>query len=219
MHKFSLSINASSMEEMEKAVEELAAHGIKAALDKTQKQAAADKPVKQDPPEEERTAVDGDGPEIATRNRWIELVDGTMVAVKIGEELPPLEQRGRNVKKKEYQEWEQAQLAASDSNEDDSFGDDDNDNDNGEFDDDFGDAGWTTSDVKAIDFATFKQVVKLFAGKNAERGKKLMAKHSKDGSPSIGQYEVDIEGRAAVDAELKEKWSNYDKAIAKVTGA
>lgn len=85
-------------------------------------------------------------------------------------------------------------------------------------DDDFEDDNWTTSDVKVIDFPTFKQVVKLFGDKDVDRAKKLMKKHSKGNSASIGQFEDDVEGRAAIDAELKERWKNYEKAVAKVTG-
>ena len=128
-----------------------------------------------------------------------------MVEIKKGEELPPADECGRNVTKKEYQAWEQAQLSGDSDEKEDSFDDED--------DDDFGDDD--ESDV--IDFATFKQVVKLFGSKNVERAKKLMKKHSQSGSSKIGQFEEDVEGRAAIDTELKENWKNYDKAIAKVT--
>lgn len=208
MKKFSVTLSGESMEEVYAAAAELAA-GIgpvkSLIMDKAQKEKAPTK----EKPEAEKTSVDDDEPEIATQNRWIQLVDGTMVAIKKGEELPAPEDRGKNVTKKEYQAWEQAQLSGKNDDKEDGFEDED---------DDFEDDNWTTSDVKVIDFPTFKQVVKLFGDKDVDRAKKLMKKHSKGNSASIGQFEDDVEGRAAIDAELKERWKNYEKAVAKVTG-
>lgn len=207
MTKFSVTLTGNSMEEIVAAASELSA-GLESEKAITKAKEVKEKAPTKEKPEAEKTAVDDDEPEIATQNRWIQLVDGTMVAIKKGEELPASEDRGKNVTKKEYQAWEQAQLSGDTDDNEDGFEDED---------DDFGDDNWTTSDVKVIDFPTFKQVVKLFGDKNVDRAKSLMQKHSKNNSPRIGQFEEDVEGRAAIDAELKEKWKNYDKAIAKVT--
>lgn len=208
MSKFSVTINGETMEEVYSAAAELAAEKV-SKRPPNQTKPDSDAPTTPPKSEAEKTAVDDDEPEIATRNRWLELVDGTMVYVEKGEELPPESERGRNVTKKEYQAWEQGQLSGEDDSED-AFDD--------EEEDDFGeDESWTTSDVKVIDYETFKQVVRLFGIKNQDRAKALMKKHSKSGSHNIGQYEADVDGRAAIDAELKEGWKNYDKAIAKVT--
>lgn len=207
MTKFSVTLTGDSMEEIVAAASELSA-GLDSKKAITLAKEAKEKAPTKEKPEAEKTAVDDDSPEIATQNRWIQLVDGTMVAIKKGEELPAPEDRGKNVTKKEYQAWEQAQLSGDSDDKEDGFEDED---------DDFGDDTWTTSDEKVIDFPTFKQVVKLFGDKNVDRAKNLMKKHSKNNTSRIGQFEDDVEGRAAVDAELKEKWKNYDKAIVKVT--
>lgn len=211
MTKFNVTLSGNTMEEIVASAKELVAVEGAKAVKTTEKQAKnkTDKTEKVvDEPQAAKTAVDSDEPEIATRNRWIELVDGTMIEVKKGEELPAEDERARNVQKKEYQAWEQAQLSGESDEKEEGFDDDD---------DDFGDDTWTTSDVKVIDFKTFKQLVKLFGGKNPDRAKNLMKRHSQNESSKIGQFEEDVEGRAAVVEELKEKWKNYDKAIAKVT--
>lgn len=212
MSNITLSITAESTQELQGLLKELAEGGITAGSQTV----ATAKPVEKvaEPKSETvaKTAVDDESPEIATRNRWIELTDGTMVAIKKGEELPPAEERSKNVKKEEFEAWEQAQLSGDADNED-PFADEG---------DDFGDDGFDDEpkeESNIIDFETFKQIVKLYGYNNKERGKALMQKHSQDNSPKIGQYEEDEEGRAAIDAELREKWSNYNKAIAKVTGA
>lgn len=210
MTKISVTLNGNTMEEIVASAKEFfAAEGTKAVktAESQQVKNKTDKTEKvSNEPETAATAVDDNEPEIATRNRWIELVDGTMIEVKKGDELPPEDQRERNVKKKEFDAWEQAQLSGG-TDEKDPFDDDE--------DDDFEDDKNETDDV--IDFETFKQVVKLFGDKDVDRAKNLLKSHSKNKSAKIGQFEEDIEGRAAVDAVLKEKWKNYDKAIAKVT--
>lgn len=213
MSNITLSITAESTQELQGLLKELAEGGITAGSQTV----AIAKPVEKvaEPKSETvaKTAVDDESPEIATRNRWIELTDGSMVAVKKGEELPPAEDRAKNVKKEEFEAWEQAQISGDGVA--DSFGDDSTD-DFSDDDDDFVDDDSEDSNDGVIDFETFKGIVKLVG---AERGKALMKKHSKTGSATIAQYETDAKGRAAIDAELQEKWSNYDKAIAKVTGA
>lgn len=216
MTKFNVTLSGNTMEEIVASAKEFAAvEGAKAvkAAESQKVKNKTDKTEKVvDEPQAAKTAVDSDEPEIATRNRWIELVDGTMIEVRKGEELPPEDQRARNVQKKEYQAWEQAQLSGESNEkekEDEGFDDDDFD--------DFEDDKNEESEDDVIDFKTFKQLVKLFGGKNPDRAKNLMKRHSQNESSKIGQFEEDVEGRAAVVEELKEKWKNYDKAIAKVT--
>lgn len=213
MSNITLSITAESTQELQGLLRELAEGGIAAGTQTVGTAKSVEKATEAKNAPVEKEAVSNSGePEIATRNRWIELTDGTMVAIKKGEALPPAEERSKNVKKEEFEAWEQAQLSGEGDDED-PFADEG---------DDFGDDGFDVDpkeESNVIDFKTFKGIVKLYGYNNKERGKALMQKHSQDGSTMIGQYEDDEEGRAAIDAELREKWSNYDKAIAKVTGA
>lgn len=217
MSNITLSITAESTQELQGLLKELAEGGITVGTQTVATAKSVEKTTEQkNAPVEKEAVSNSSEPEIATRNRWLELTDGTMVAIKKGEELPPAEERSKNVKKEEFEAWEQAQLSG-DADDEDPFADE------GDEGDDFGDDGFDDEpkeESNVIDFETFKQIVKLFgSGGNAERGKTLMKKHSQTGAAAIGQYEDDEEGRAAIDAELREKWSNYEKAIAKVTGA
>lgn len=157
------------------------------------------------------TAVDNGDPEIATRNRWIMLTDGTIGAYIKGDQLPPVADRVKNVTKGEYQKWFDSQLADQETEDvgaldDGTFG-------GTEFDDEFANEAPVNENPELLPFDIFKTVVKLYgSGKNAAKGRALMVKHSMAQLPNIGQYEEDIEGRNAIIEELQ-AWPLYQKAL------
>lgn len=172
------------------------------------------------------TTANGE-PEIASRNRWLLLTDGTMVAIEKGQEMPPVELRVKNVKKVEFDEWEASALGtganpiptepteivktAEDFAQDTEFSTD-------EF-DEFApeQSAATASAILSIPFEQFKQIVMLYGSEGrAELGRELMAKHSTTGATSIAQYEHDQNGRGAILRDLRDNWERFDEALSRV---